>query len=101
MDLCYHFFLAYAIILIIASLTIYLGRISVALFFYSFIVALCMIPIRLIAIKCKKVYSQNAYLRQVLDELLYTDNNLSKDVSRQDRDEDDDDDWFMKIARGN
>jgi len=101
MDLAYHFFVAYAIVLIIASSTIYLGDISIDLFFYSFLLALLMIPVRIIAIRCKEIYYQNTYLKKVLDEILYTDDNRDENFTSPESDNDDDDDWFMKIAREN
>jgi hypothetical protein len=101
MDLIYHFLMAYSILLIIGSLTLYIGQVSIELFLYSFLFALLMIPVRILTLRYLKKCDQHDYLQQVLSEVLNKDDHRNPPTSSShDKEDDDDDDWFMKIAKG-
>ncbi len=94
-DLLQHYLLAYWILLIIASLTLYIGNICTEMFEYCALLALPMIPLRIVV---RNYYGQrrhNEMLQNVLSEILNEDQ-----TSQNDTDEEDDDDWFMRIAKG-
>ena len=99
-DVCCHVVIAFWIIAIIGSLTYYLGNICKELFVLSALLSLPMIPIRILTLKYLEACKRDQYLKEVLDEVLYQDNNgLRHDDSKSSID-DDDEDWFMRIANG-
>lgn len=98
-DLLVHYVIAYSIILNLGALTYYLGNICKELFTYTALLALLMIPIRLLAVHLITIYKRDKYIKQVLNEILNDDSSANRSFNNE-TDDDDEDDWFMKIARG-
>jgi TM2 domain-containing membrane protein YozV len=98
-DLLVHYIIAYSIILNLGALTYYLGNICKELFFYTALLALLMIPIRILSVHFITIYKRDKYIKQVLNEILNDDSAANQSYNNN-TDDDDEDDWFMKIARG-
>ncbi|AZQ42737.1 hypothetical protein [Nonlabens ponticola] len=97
-DVSYHYALAFSICVIVGSLTYYFGNIGVELFLVSAVVAVPMIAIRMLALRYLKSHQQDLYIKEVLDQVLYTED--EQDTNNDIDPDEDDDDWFMKIAKG-
>ncbi len=99
LDLLLHYLIAYAILLNLGGLTYYLGNICKELFIYAALLALLMIPIRLLAVYLIVMHKRDKYIKNILREILYSEQPTTGSIKNQNTD-DDDDDWFMKIAKG-
>lgn len=100
-DLMAHYVIAYAVLLNLGALTYYLGSICKELFIYTALLALFMIPIRLLSVHVMKVDKRNKYLKHLLNDILHKDESSHRSKNHRHIDDDDDeDDWFMKIAKG-
>lgn len=100
LDLLLHYLIAYAILLNLGALTYYLGNICKELFINTALLALFMIPIRLLAVHFMLMHKRDKYIKKVLSDILNTSKSSNRTIDSSDTDDDDEDDWFMKIARG-
>jgi len=101
LDLGLNYLLAFWILTIGASLTFYAGDISSEMFLNCAILALPSIPLRIVIKNYLERCRHEKLLDQMLSEVLHDPPSKSNNRTTPRDSDDNDDDWFMRIARGN
>lgn len=98
-DLIAHYLMAFVVLFNLAACTFYIGNICGEMFMYCALLALGIIPLRMLTHHLLCASRNQRYLNQVLQEILYcSEPNQGKPQRSKYEDEEgeDDDNWFLR-----